>query len=221
MKEILDLIEEINKLDAGKLSISVDGGLKLIRKADGARTTNSTSLLSFLKLYKTALIELAKPEVVIVPSIHQRTSLESLDIGEDYITKTGVNGWGSGTFSTQGITGDGFVSFKLKSENKNMYVGLSSADTSGSFESIHSSFFITMNNGFEVKSGKSRLRKADTKPYEVGDVFKIQRTNGKFSFYVNGELVFSPDVINDDELFVDTAFYHKGASIEDIRLVDE
>ncbi len=221
MKEILNLVEEVNALDADALSISVDGGLKLVRKQDSARPTNSTSLVKFLRLYKDALTELAKPEVIETQSIHQRTSLESLVIGEDHITKTGVSGWGSGTFSTRGLVGDGYVSFKLKSENRNMYVGLSTADTSGSYESIHSSFYITSKNSYEVKSGGERLRRADTDPYSIGDVFKIRRTDGKLTFYLNDELVFSPKDVTHEKLYIDTAFYHKGAAIEEIRLVNE
>ena len=135
------------------------------------------------------------------------------------MVSTGADGWNtSSSYSKEGFTGDGSVSFTIVNDpsvGNDISIGLDVSKAS--FDEVD--YAIQLHSGGRVKiveNGKFHY----SVDYVAGDTFKIQRVGSEISYYKNGTLIETSTVASDasDVLHVATSFFGNGGSIKDVQL---
>ncbi|MDC8002450.1 DUF6443 domain-containing protein [Aureisphaera galaxeae] len=142
--------------------------------------------------------------------------------GEGLITKNagGSTNWNAGLTTKGVISNKGGLHFTIQSKEKNATVGFNEAHTN------HSPAEIDFGFQFKSTTGNSNFYKiriqgnliGSPRDYQIGDRFTIERDAGTFTFFQNGELVYTYSTLNGFDLFGDAVFKDEGAAISDFVL---
>jgi RHS repeat-associated protein len=137
----------------------------------------------------------------------------------DKLTKTSANAWDGGVNTTNIITGDGYVSYKLPQSTRTLIVGLSDVAGDNSFQSIKYGIYTASNGGLHIR--ENGVTTWNVSSYVGGDTFKIER-RGKTIYYLKNNQIFHISEIVDTgaNLLGDVAMFHINAEVKDLVLVD-
>lgn len=130
--------------------------------------------------------------------------------------------WTKGARSNQSIAGDGFVEFVAPATGAYRAMGLSVVGAASvNFNTIDRGFYLkgggTPTEFAVIEDGFERV----TGVYAAGDVLRVQRVAGGFTYYRNGELVWtSVAAAINVPVMVDSAFFVANSAITNVRLYD-
>ncbi|CAC9655667.1 hypothetical protein, partial [uncultured Gammaproteobacteria bacterium] len=130
-------------------------------------------------------------------------------------------GWGdSGTFSTESLSGDGYVSFKLTQNDKNYMVGLSRVEdaSSADYRTIDYAIYSTQAE-IQVYENNSRKLNGSTF-YENGGTYKIRRVGNTITYLLNDVVFYTSTTTTTVPLYMDTAFKSVGSRIEEVTMLN-
>ena len=161
----------------------------------------------------------------ILPNVFKVYIPEASAIGVEVIgnniIKTASNNWGNaGAFSEQGISGDGSVSVTVAENNLDRAFGLSDVDSNQKLDSIDYGIQLTQNKNFRVR--ENGTIKIDIAEYKTGDVFTVQRIGEEVIYLRNGVVFYTSTKVLPQvdgavpELYFDSAFYTKNATLKNI-----
>ena len=134
------------------------------------------------------------------------------------LTASGSDWDQAGSFSSEGIIGDGRVSAK-SGDNKTLgkVFGLSSDNTNNHYDSIDYGLYFTKESGgtlYVTESGERLF----TGTYTLHDVFSIERNGDTITYLKNGEVFYTSEVPATGTLFLDTAFIDTDGSFDDVTI---
>jgi RHS repeat-associated protein len=136
------------------------------------------------------------------------------------IDKTGVDGWGnSGAASVEmlPIGQDGWFEFSTSANNKALVIGLSETNVDANWTTIKYALYLTSLGKLEVReNGGSTNLLTSSPPYSAGDIFRIERKQGRIYFYQNG-IYLTDRAATSNALLIDFAMYGNRAVIGNLR----
>jgi hypothetical protein len=143
------------------------------------------------------------------------------DGGKTLTTIRTNNAWGgSGTFSTESISGDGYISFKRVRTNKRFMFGLSRASDAPSttYGSIDFAIYIDVvtlqiyeNSHFRASYPSSLIE---------GATYKVQRIGSTITYLVNDVVFHTSATTSSVPLHMDTAFFSAGGKIDEVTMLN-
>ncbi len=140
-----------------------------------------------------------------------------ISISGDIITKTGSNGWNEGLATLGSIEGDGYIEFKTASTNKWYMVGLSSDNSSPSYNTID---FAAYPAGTHIHIYESGSWKKNCGPFVAGDVIRVERKANKIYYKKNNEVIYISSKTPVGNLLGDISMHSDGTRIQDLHIVD-
>ncbi|HEY9008473.1 MAG TPA: DUF6443 domain-containing protein [Ohtaekwangia sp.] len=136
------------------------------------------------------------------------------------IDKTSVDGWGnSGGASVEMLPAgqDGWFEFSTSANNKALVVGLSETNVDANWTTIKYALYLTSLGKLEVReSGGTTNLMSSSPAYTAGDVFRIERKQGRIYFYQNGTYL-ADRAATSNALLIDFAMYGNRAVIGNVR----
>lgn len=156
----------------------------------------------------------------------QGTNEAGTPIATGKITRhAGADAWDAGACSKQTIAGDGFVEFVAQATGAYRAMGFA---TPSQFQTP-STHILNMTRGIYLKGGGTPTEYAVVEAgievfvgvYAVNDVFRVQRIAGGFTYYKNGDHVYtSVNAAINTPLMIDSVFFVASSVIQDVRLYD-
>lgn len=145
----------------------------------------------------------------------------SYDVQPDtYAISYGHNpGWNAAARSLFSIGGNGYATFSISTSNAGSVVGLNELNDSAGAGYFEISYGIFCSGGYYnvIEQGAAKTAKA---AYLASDVFKIDRTAGVVTYYLNNTLVYTSSRNSADELLLDCSLYAAGDTISNAALID-
>ncbi len=157
-------------------------------------------------------IELTKSTYEIPTLINQ----EGVSVSGNNITKTSSAGWNAGSFSEEFISDDGKVSTTVLETNKSRMIGFSSDDSSKSYDTID--YAVYLEDSGNLKVYENGENKGTFGSYKSGDTLSVQRTGNVISYLKNDQVFYTSTIKSYGNLYVDTSFRHKDATLKNITL---
>ncbi|MEM1338968.1 MAG: DUF6443 domain-containing protein [Bacteroidota bacterium] len=144
----------------------------------------------------------------------------NIAINGDQITNTATTStWGSSGFaSLKTINGDGHVTWRPDRSDKSIMVGLSTNNTSAHFTTIDYALYARYDGSVRVYENGANMGTFGT--YVAGDLFKVERSGNRISYFVNDQLLYSSPQTTTAPLIADGTIYHVGASIRELAVQD-
>jgi hypothetical protein len=145
--------------------------------------------------------------------------------GEEIVTKTGSTGWSepdsAGTFSSERIARNGAVEWIATEDSTYRMAGLSEVDAEidtpniGGNDGIQFALYTEIGGALSVREfGVHKYSNI----YTTGDILRVERENGVIRYKKNGDYLYTSASVTTAPLFVDTAFYTNGSTLEDFRI---
>ena len=143
------------------------------------------------------------------------------DNGRTITTTKTNNTWGSsGTFSTESMNGDGYVSFKLVQTDKRYMVGLSRASDAGSTTYATIDYAIYINAGDIRVYENSSPKGVFSNIFTNGATYKIQRTGSTITYLINDVVFYTSATATTVPLYMDTAFLSRSGRFEEATMLN-
>jgi RHS repeat-associated protein len=154
------------------------------------------------------------------PSFHPIvwTTLTGVAINGTSITKTRSDNYGTGAaFTAAGIAAgiNGYVEATAAETNKTRMIGLASSNVDNS---TNIAFAIQLKNNGDLHAFENGIQVASLGTYATGTVVKIAREGTQIKYYANNTLKFTSTQTSASVLYVDVAFNHSLASLQNIKL---
>ncbi len=145
--------------------------------------------------------------------------LVGVSVLNDEITKTGSNNnWNHGFATNGSFTADGYVEYEMPQTNKALMVGLSTDNSSPSYNTIdYAIYTYSDGNVYIYESGSSKGYKTT---YQTGDVFTIERIGSTINYLKNGEIFYTSLTASSGSLIGDGSIYHTSGKIKNLKTVD-
>ena len=143
------------------------------------------------------------------------------DNGKTLTTIRSNNAWGgSGTFSTESINGDGYVSFKRVVTNKRFMFGLSRAADAPSttYGSIDFAIYIDVVT-LQIYEN-SHFRASYPSSLIDGATYKVKRVGNTITYLVNDVVFHTSATTSTVPLHMDTAFFSAGGKIDEVTMLN-
>ncbi len=148
-------------------------------------------------------------------------ALVSITDGGSTITSTNTSDeWGlSGTFSTESISGDGYITFKVTQSDKYFMVGLSpiSDESSVSFQTIDYAIYFRIGVVRIYENGGDRGDFIGN--FDTNATYKINRTGNTITYLKNNVVFYTSLTTSNLDLHFDTAFHSAGVVISNVKML--
>lgn len=188
---------------------------------NGALVHTSTKMPTYPLLVDTALFHTNATIENVDLTDYQFTNMVGVTQNGNDLTKTlAGNAWNTaGAISVRTIKADdGFVQFTTAENGLGKIAGLSSTDTNQSFNTIRYGILLGGNQAVQVyESGALR---GTFGTYAANDTFRVEIVDGVVNYLHNGAVFYTSAVAPVYPLFADTAFFHSGATLNDIVVED-
>ncbi|WP_177183515.1 DUF6443 domain-containing protein [Olleya namhaensis] len=126
--------------------------------------------------------------------------------------------WNAGFISSKTIMGDGYISFKAAQLNKRVMVGLTSSSSPNS--NTHYSIDFAIHLGYQgnrvIASESGTWKSMGVVTYEVGDVFKVERSGSQILYKKNDEVFYISSAVSAVSLKGDSSFFDPGTRIDNV-----
>jgi RHS repeat-associated protein len=134
------------------------------------------------------------------------------------IDKTDLDGWTSGGASVEMLPAntDGWMEFTTSATNKALMIGLSETNTNVNWGAIKYALYLTNTAKVEVRENGSANLLTISPTYAAGDLFRIERKEGKIKFYRNGAPL-TERAATTNALLIDFAIYNNRGAICNLR----
>lgn len=140
-----------------------------------------------------------------------------VSISGSSLSKTGAGGWTSGAVSANAIEGgDGAMEFTATETNTMRVAGLSSGDSSQSWNDID--FGIEVRDDATIEVVEAGASRGTFGAYAAGDRFRVEVRDGVVGYYRNGSSFYTSTVTPAYPLRIDTALNSAGATLTDLTL---
>ena len=143
------------------------------------------------------------------------TAEVGVGVNGNSLTKTAATGWGNaGAISTQQIgSGDGYVEFTASETSTARMLGLSSGNSSASYNDIDFALCLYSGRILIYEAGAYR---GSFGSFATGDTLRVEVTNGLVQYSRNGSVLYTSNGTPVYPLLVDTALYNTGATLVDV-----
>ncbi|MCO6500208.1 MAG: PKD domain-containing protein [Vicingus serpentipes] len=138
----------------------------------------------------------------------------NLVINNNYLTKSGSNGWNAGAESTGKVQNYGYASTIVNETNTNRMFGLSNTNTNNNYNTIEYAIYLRSNGYIGIYESGTHLGNFGT--YSTGDTAKIAIKDGTVFYYLNSNLVYTSSVIPSLPLLVDVSLNTNGSTLENV-----
>ena len=134
------------------------------------------------------------------------------NVSGNSLTKTAGRGWNAGAISTQILSQNngGWIEMDVNETNTHAVYGLSSINTSVSYQSID--YGVYLRNG-NIQIFESGAFKGSFGTYSQGDKFRVERTSDMIAYKKNGTTFYTSLVSSSSELIADASIFSSGATI--------
>ncbi len=143
--------------------------------------------------------------------------LVGVSLINDELSKSAANGWDGGFATNGSFSADGYIEYTIPQTNKSVMAGLSTDNSSASFNTIDYAIFHASANIFIYESGSSKGLKATC---QAGDVLKVERIGTTINYLKNGEIFYTSLTASSGSLIGDGCIYHTAGKIKDLKIVD-
>jgi RHS repeat-associated protein len=138
-----------------------------------------------------------------------------VSIDGNTLTKTASTAWGnSGASSAQTVTGDGGLAFTITDTTKQYILGLSTSDTSTSYNTVQFGIMLIWNGSASIYESGANVHSIGA--YHIGDRFRIERTGETISYYRNDQLLYTSQKTSTGSLVADLGIYLTGTKVSDV-----
>ena len=168
--------------------------------------------------FKHLLLSLLLPAVFISGLAQAEpviwTGLVNTSASGNTLTKTGGGTkWNAEGISQQVINGDGWVEFTLTSIGTCHAAGLSYVNNGTTWGSIDYTIMFCAND--KAKIYEAGTYRGTFDPYQVGDVFRVERTGNTITYLKNGSVFYTSTVptVDGSTLFLDTSLHTPGVQV--------
>ena len=145
----------------------------------------------------------------------------NVTVSANTITKSDGNySWNADAISASTIPAgaDGFVEATALETNSYRMFGLSDSNPDSNFQSIDHAVYLMVNGTVSVY--ENGLHRGYFGPYQVGDVFRVQRTESNVTYLKNGTVFYSSQIASTNEVHMDVSIYTPGGTVGNARLVN-
>ncbi|WP_159453593.1 DUF6443 domain-containing protein [Ohtaekwangia koreensis] len=134
------------------------------------------------------------------------------------IDKTDLDGWTSGGASVEILPAntDGWMEFTTSATNKALMIGLSETNANANWGTIKYALYLTNTAKVEVRESGSANLLTISPTYAAGDLFRIERKDGKIKFYRNGAPL-TERAATTNALLIDFSIYNNRGAICNLR----
>ncbi len=143
--------------------------------------------------------------------------LVGVSLINDELSKSAADGWDGGFATNGSFSADGYIEYTIPQTNKSVMVGLSTDNSSASFNTIDYAIFHASANIFIYESGSSKGLKATC---QAGDVLKVERIGTTINYLKNGEIFYTSLTASSGSLIGDGCINHTAGKIKDLKIVD-
>ena len=141
-----------------------------------------------------------------------------LSIAGNKITKTGSNGWSHGLATKGTINSDGYTEYRIPQINRALMVGLSSDNSSASYNTIDFAIYCRSNGTLGIY--ESGIHVNNPGNYKAGDLLRIERIGSTIFFKKNSETIYISQTKSAGNLIGDISIHGNGGKITDFKIVD-
>jgi len=146
------------------------------------------------------------------------TDLVGVSVNGNTITKTASTTWGNGgAASSQIVSGDGGVDFRIDQSGTYLLCGLSATNVNANYNTIDYGIHLRANGTIYIY--EKGIFRGNVGTYNVGDRFSVKRVGSTVSYYQNDSLLFTSAALSSGGLVVDAAIYNTGAMISDANII--
>ncbi len=125
--------------------------------------------------------------------LHWKDLVGATWLADKMIRTASSSGWGSsGAASVELLPAneDGWFEFAAPATNASIMVGFSPSNTNANWTSIRYALYLVNNGTLQVReAGGSTNYLGSGFTYKAGDIFRLERRNGKIKYYQNGKLI--------------------------------
>ncbi|MFZ5971145.1 MAG: hypothetical protein ACOYXA_06100 [Bacteroidota bacterium] len=153
------------------------------------------------------------------------TNLVGAELYQDGAKKiVSTIGWNAAATSVEQLASgqDGWFEFTAERTDKSVIVGFAPPNNDVTWTTIKYAFYLV--NGCATCPGTLRVIEngsgsnllSGTNYFRAGDVFRIERRDGKMYYYQNGALLLQRTMVP-DPMVIDIAFYHYGVTVRGLN----
>ena len=132
-----------------------------------------------------------------------------------------VGGWGNaGAASNESLSAntDGWVETTIVQTNRSRMLGLSEINSSAHYGSIDFAIYLPKTRQVQIYESGSLEYFDDSFTYDIGDVFRIERTGNTISYLKNESEFYASTTPSTSSLVVDVAFLGFDAKLKDVTV---
>ena len=145
--------------------------------------------------------------------------LVNLSVKGNTITKTlNSTSWNAGLATIGEIVNDGYVEYQIPQKNKYLMVGLSSDNSSASFNTIDYAMYNRANGYIYVYEFGSYKKNLGV--YNIGDIFRVERVGSQIHYKRNGATLYTSTVSSSGKLIGDISIRDYNGKITNLHLSD-
>ncbi|MDJ0644591.1 MAG: DUF6443 domain-containing protein [Flavobacteriaceae bacterium] len=145
--------------------------------------------------------------------------LVNLTVKGNTITKTlNSTSWNAGLATIGEIVDDGYVEYQIPQKNKYLMVGLSSDNSSASFNTIDYAMYNRANGYIYVYEFGSYKKNLGV--YNIGDIFRVERVGSQIYYKRNGVTLYTSTVSSSGKLIGDISIRDYNGKITNLHLSD-
>ena len=147
------------------------------------------------------------------------TSISNISIIGNDLTKIQSNGsWNGAASSLNKVYNNGYLEFTASETNTIRVVGLSTADSDGTQNSVQYAFYLNNTGALIIYQSGSNRGTFGT--YVNGDILKISVENNVVKYYKNGNLLYISLVAPVLPLLADVSIWSTGGTVNNVKITN-
>ncbi|WP_344787352.1 RHS repeat-associated core domain-containing protein, partial [Postechiella marina] len=144
--------------------------------------------------------------------------LVRVTLSNNELIKTTSTGWNGGLATKGSFSNNGYIEYEAPQNNKTFMVGLSSDNSSASYNSIDYALYTHSNNNVYVYESGSY--KGYFGSYQAEDIFRVERTGSTIKYSKNGIVFYTSTSSSSGTLIGDGSIYSNQGKIKSLKIVN-